>query len=76
MARTRPSASDVQQMPGPFDSGAVGRDPYAGAALSPAQQHALRRSTPLSTTEFKAVGQLVERGDLPLRLLRRRGEAR
>ncbi len=45
----------------------------AGGALTPAEQHALQRSTPLSSAEFQAVGQLLENGDLPLRhLLRQR----
>lgn len=70
VAGMRPIASDAQQMPEP---GSRDRDLRAGAALSAAQQRALYRSAPLSTTEFKALGQLVQRGDLPLRrLLRQR----
>ena len=77
MARTRPIASDAQQMRSAHDPGSLARDPRAGVTLSPAQEHALRRSAPLSTREFKTVGQLVNRGDLPLRhLLGRRHDAR
>lgn len=73
----RPIASDVQQMLTPSDPAFAGRGPSAGAALSPAEQHALRRSAPLTTAEFKAVAQLVDRRDLPLRrLLRQQHDAR
>jgi hypothetical protein len=44
----------------------------ADAALSPAELHALRRGAPLSSAQFKTVGQLVERGELPMRRLFRR----
>lgn len=45
--------------------------------MTPAEQHALQRSAPLSKADFKAAGELVARGDLPLRrVLRRRHAAR
>ena len=74
MARKRRTASDVQ--PDAPDAGSAARNPDAAtnpdAAMSPAEQHALQRSAPLSTADFKAIGELVERGDLPLRRLFRR----
>lgn len=51
----------------PSTSGFAGTS--GGGELSPAEQHALRRSAPLTATEFKAVGELVDSGRLPLRRL-------
>ena len=77
MARMRPIAPDAQQVLRASDPGSLDRQRYVEAALSPSEQHALRRSAPLSKAQFKAVGELVEHGDLPLRrLLRRAREAR
>jgi hypothetical protein len=70
VARSRPITSDVQQMLGP--SGLQSTERGAGAALSPAAQRALHLSAPLSSAQFKTVGQLVERGELPMRRLFRR----
>ena len=70
VTRKRPIGSDVPKMLTTSNRGSAGRD--RGVALSPAEQRALRRSAPLSTAQFKAVGHLVERGDLPLRRLLRR----
>lgn len=76
MARMRPIASDGQQAAG--DDGGqpaiVGGRPPA-PTLTPAEQHALSRCVPLSTSEFKAIGDLADRGRLPLgAILRRRQE--
>ncbi len=83
MTRTRPTASDVHQtfVAGDAamvdDGGQVERRPPDAAVLSPAQQRALSRCAPLSTAEFKVVGRLVDRGNLPLRwILRRRQRPR
>ena len=74
VAHMRPIASGVQQMlKQPSAGGSVRGDPRA--ALSPGEQRALRRCAPLSTAEFKAVGELIARRRLPLRLLRRRRAA-
>jgi hypothetical protein len=72
----QPIATDGPQMLTASDvrSDAEGADP--NAVLTPAEQHALHRSAPLSTTEFKAVGRLVERGTLPLRRIFRRRHAK
>ena len=45
--------------------------PADAAALSPAQAHALRRSAPLTSTEFKAHRLLVENGRLSLSVILR-----
>ena len=74
VTRKRPIASDVPQMLGSSKRGLAGRD--RDVALSAGEQRALRRSAPLSTAQFKAVGELVERGELPLRRFLRRHHAR
>lgn len=55
MARKRPTASDVQQIPAdPAASHRVVAQPDGDDALTHAQTRALRRCAPLNTTEFKA----------------------
>jgi hypothetical protein len=40
-----------------------------GSDLTPAEQHALRRSAPLSPAKFEELGRLAARGINPLRRL-------
>jgi len=40
-----------------------------GSGLTPAEQHALRRSAPLSPAKFEELGRLAARGINPLRRL-------
>lgn len=60
MARTRPTASDVQQVLAEYDAGkaedlvSAGADPGPDALLSPAQMRALRRSARLTSAECMA----------------------
>ena len=55
MARKRPTASDVPQIPAsPGPSLRVVAQPDGNDALTHAQTHALRRCAPLNTAEFKA----------------------
>ena len=65
MARTRPTASDVQQVLAEYDAGkaedlvSAGADPGPDALLSPAQMRALRRSARLTSAECMAHRQLT-----------------
>ena len=55
MARKRPNASDVPQIPvDPSASPRVVTDPDGDDALTHAQTRALRRCAPLNTAEFRA----------------------
>jgi len=60
VARTRPTASDVQQVLSDFDAGnaedfvSAGAAPAPEATLSPAQMRALRRSDRLTSAECVA----------------------
>ena len=55
MARKRPTASDVPQIPAnPAGSPRGFAEPDGIDALTHAQTHALRRCAPLNTAEFKA----------------------
>ena len=55
MARKRPIASDVPQIPAhPSAAPRVVTDPDRNDALTHAQTHALRRCAPLNTDELKA----------------------
>lgn len=55
MARKRPTASGVLQLPAnPSASPSVVTEPDRDDALTYAQTHALRRCAPLNTAEFKA----------------------
>lgn len=62
MARKRPIASDVPQIPANPDAAAraerVGLDD-AGHGLTQAQAHALRRCAPLSSSEFNGQRQVL-----------------
>jgi hypothetical protein len=63
VAHTRPSASNVVPSAPTTDERA---EPGAWAMLTRAEAHALRRSAPLTPGQFKALGQLAERGVNPL----------
>jgi hypothetical protein len=64
VARERPTASDAVP---PIHVGPEHAQPDAWAALTRAEAHALRRSTPLTPGHFKARRRLAEPGIRPLR---------
>jgi hypothetical protein len=64
VARKRPTASDVVP---PIHIAPEDAKPDAWAALTRAEAHALRRSTPLTPAQFKAQRRLAEQGISPLR---------
>jgi hypothetical protein len=66
VARKRPTASNVVS---PIEITPEQAKPYAWAALTRAEAHALRRSTPLTAEQFKARRRLAEQGISPLRHL-------
>jgi hypothetical protein len=53
----------------PDPMGDHARSGPAGPDLTPAEQHALRRSSPLSPAQFEELGRLAARGINPLRKL-------
>ena len=64
MARERPTASNAVPPADADPERARGRDP---AGLTRAQARALRRSTPLTPAQFKALRRRAEQGLNPLR---------
>jgi hypothetical protein len=66
VARKRPTASDVVP---PIPIVPEHAKPDVWAALTRAEAHALRRSTPLTPAQFKARRRLAEQGITPLRHL-------
>jgi hypothetical protein len=65
-------ASEHLTRPDDVPPGQIGDDPRPGPAgpdLTPAEQHALRRSAPLSPDKFEELGRLAARGINPLRKL-------
>jgi hypothetical protein len=64
VARKRPTASDAVP---PQHLAPEHAEPGGWGALTRAEAHALRRSTPLTPEQFKARGRLVEQGIGPLR---------
>ncbi len=66
MARDR-SSNSFHDRRGP--TGREPEGPDADRGLTPAEQHAMRRSAPLTPTQFKELRRLAERGVSPLRHL-------
>jgi hypothetical protein len=66
VAHKRPTASDVVP---PIDIANEDIKPEAWAALTRAEAHAMRRSTPLTPEQFKSRRRLAEQGVNPLRRL-------
>jgi hypothetical protein len=57
-------------LPANRSDGVAAETPGAAVtALTPAEEHALRRSAPLSPTQFEKLGRLAARGINPLRKL-------
>jgi hypothetical protein len=73
VARERPTASDVSQIPAVLDVRPVRGAPDRPDALTQAQAHALRRCAPLTSADFKARGHEVRRRGLSLRQILARG---
>jgi hypothetical protein len=79
VARERPTASDVSQMPTALDGrprhGGSDRPDTLTQAQAQAQAQALRRCAPLTRADFKARGRQVQQRTLSLRQILARDAA-